>query len=230
MDSKIGGFVRQMIHIFLPTDIPGIDNFFTFLNKIRFGVLDISDEVNLKLQQTECVNAQDRSYWNLTTPEHQDANESLPIRSAIIECFYVTPRIRIAFNNGYYKLKDEIDLSFIDHEVESLTDNEIREFINFVKYKWDSENRNTESNSIPNHQEHTWFPKTNKTYNLWKRIYAVIQSLNDDYIEDFNRGFTTNPKPKIEDYRDAINEALGIPRSEKTILNIIKAGKEGWLD
>jgi hypothetical protein len=75
-----------------------------------------------------------------------------------------------------------------------------------------------------------WFPKGDNTRERWKRAYTVIVETDEKYREAYDEGYTDDPKPKSDDYRDALASEMNWKPSAKTVSKIQKAGKMGLLD
>ena len=75
-----------------------------------------------------------------------------------------------------------------------------------------------------------WFPKTDKIITKWKAVYGVIRDIDIEYRRLFEKLDIDNPKPRLDEYRDAILDSLDFRYGEKTISHIKQAGDNGWLD
>ena len=74
-----------------------------------------------------------------------------------------------------------------------------------------------------------WFPKDPETIKKWKMMYKIIQKTRKQYRKDFDSGKADNPKPSIDDLRDAIAAKLNEKPSERIVYYVKKAGDKGWL-
>ena len=52
----------------------------------------------------------------------------------------------------------------------------------------------------------------------------IMKQLNKEYMNEYNNGNTENPAPSIWDYVDKIKQMKGKSYSERTLLDIKKAG------
>ncbi|MCG3209828.1 MAG: hypothetical protein FOGNACKC_03455 [Anaerolineae bacterium] len=74
-----------------------------------------------------------------------------------------------------------------------------------------------------------WFPKTEKALKKYRVAYGIIKKKKKEYKTDYDNGDTNNPKPTINDLRDAISLKLGVAYSARQIRRIIQAGENGWV-
>lgn len=76
------------------------------------------------------------------------------------------------------------------------------------------------------------FPTTPKGREKWKRSYGIILEKREEYLESYRNFDTDEPKPSVDDLRDAL---ANMPEWKKrpstsTVQRIAKAGDEGYLE
>ena len=64
----------------------------------------------------------------------------------------------------------------------------------------------------------------------WRRAYPNLIETQERYREIYEDGDTDDPKPKMDDYRDALASEMGWRPTERTIRKILAAGGGGLLD
>ena len=72
-------------------------------------------------------------------------------------------------------------------------------------------------------------PKNQRTRDKWREAYSIIVEVQTDYREEYEDLSIENPRPAIDDYRDAIATQMGWKPSGKTVSRIRKAGDAGLL-
>lgn len=73
------------------------------------------------------------------------------------------------------------------------------------------------------------FPKKAETIAKYKEAFSIIQAMQEEYREEYNLGYTKDPKPELEDYREALASRMGWKRTHRTIRKVIEFGRKGWL-
>jgi hypothetical protein len=78
----------------------------------------------------------------------------------------------------------------------------------------------------------SWFPKTEKSRERWRRSYSVIVEKRQEYRADYDDARTDDPNPYIDDLRDALSVLPEWKKkpTRKTVSHIIEAGDNGWLE
>jgi hypothetical protein len=78
----------------------------------------------------------------------------------------------------------------------------------------------------------SWFPKTGKSRERWRRSYSVIAEKRREYLAAYEDGDTDDPNPHIDDLRDvlAVLPEWKKKPTIKTVKHIIEAGDNGWLE
>lgn len=75
------------------------------------------------------------------------------------------------------------------------------------------------------------FPTTRKRQRLWRDAYAILAQQEQEFQEDYDAGKSDSPRPTMKDRRDRLaSEISELGKSENTIRNILKAGKDGWFE
>ena len=73
-------------------------------------------------------------------------------------------------------------------------------------------------------------PKTKKTRLRHARAYALILDLREEYKSSFDDWTREDPKPTLDDYRDALASSMDWRPSHRTISKIIREGDAGKLN
>lgn len=74
-----------------------------------------------------------------------------------------------------------------------------------------------------------WMPHTKKVLALWKRCYAEIIKMRKQYKDDYDDGKNQNPNLSNYEIQDRLIKIYGKRPSQKTVSNIMRAGKQGFL-
>jgi hypothetical protein len=74
-----------------------------------------------------------------------------------------------------------------------------------------------------------YVPKKASYKKRYKEAYAIIKKVDKEFRESWNEDSRNNPKPKIEDYRDALANEMDWKPTDRTIQRILVAGKAGKL-